>query len=82
MITQATGDSGDFRLTPKRHNIIGIQVLMQGTDKILRDKGTMKGIIDPDFKFEDRVDEIKAYVIKDPVMHTTKETVHYKGDGL
>jgi len=69
----------------KRNNIIGIQGIdTRELTKILRDKGTMRGIIstDPEFKFEEKIDEIKAYVIKDPVMCvTTKEITHYKGDG-
>ncbi len=70
----------------KRYNIIGIQGIdTRALTRILRDKGTMKGIISTiqDFNFDDRVDEIKAYVIKDPVMCvTTKEVLHYKGDGM
>jgi carbamoyl-phosphate synthase small subunit len=69
----------------KRHNIMGIQgVDTRALTRILRDKGTMKGIIstNPEFKIDERIDEIKTYVIKDPVMCvTTKEVVHYKGDG-
>jgi len=38
---------------------------------------------DPNFNLDDKIDEIKAYVIKDPVMCvTTKEVLHYKGDGF
>jgi carbamoyl-phosphate synthase small subunit len=70
----------------KQNNIIGIKGIdTRQLTRILRDKGTMKGIIstDPGFKLEEKIDEIKAYVIKDPVMCvTTKEVVHYKGDGL
>jgi carbamoyl-phosphate synthase small subunit len=69
----------------KRHNIIGIQGIdTRALTRILRDKGTMKGIIstDPLFNLDDKIDEIKAYVIKDPVQSvTTKEIIHYKGDG-
>lgn len=69
----------------KRNNIIGIQGIdTRQLTRILRDKGTMKGIIstDPKFKFEDKIDEIKAYVLENPVKCvTTKEVVHYKGEG-
>lgn len=70
----------------KRHNIIGIQGIdTRALTRILRDKGTMKGIIttDPDFNLDNKIDEIKAYEIKDPVeCVTTKEVLHYKGDGF
>lgn len=69
----------------KRHNIIGIEGIdTRALTRILRDKGTMKGIIstDPDFDIESRMDEIKAYEIRDVVSCvTTKEVVHYKGNG-
>ncbi len=69
----------------KRNNIIGIEGIdTRALTRILRNKGTMKGIIstDPDFKLEDRIAEIEAYAIKDPVMKvTTKDVVHYRGEG-
>ncbi len=70
----------------KRHNIIGIEGIdTRALTRILRDKGTMKGIVstDPDFKFEDKIDEIKAYEIVNPVHEvTTKEIINYKGTGF
>ncbi|HHV29298.1 carbamoyl phosphate synthase small subunit [Acetivibrio mesophilus] len=70
----------------KKNNIIGIdKVDTRALTRILRDKGTMKGLIttDPDFNFDEKIDEIRAYVIKDPVMCvTTNEVLHYKGDGF
>ncbi len=70
----------------KRHKIIGIEGMdTRALTRILRDKGTMKGIITtiPGFKLEEKIDEIKAYAIKDPVSQvTTQEVVHYKGSGL
>ncbi|GAE89195.1 carbamoyl phosphate synthase small subunit [Acetivibrio straminisolvens] len=70
----------------KRNNIIGIEKIdTRALTRILREKGTMKGLIttDPNFNFDEKIDEIKAYVIKDPVMCvTTKEVLHYKGDGF
>ncbi|TYQ13305.1 UNVERIFIED_CONTAM: carbamoyl-phosphate synthase small subunit [Acetivibrio alkalicellulosi] len=69
----------------KRNNIIGIQGIdTRALTRILRDKGTMKCIIttELDFCFDEKIDEIKAYQIKDPVACvTTNEVVHYKGDG-
>ncbi len=69
----------------KRNNIIGIKDIdTRALTKILRDNGTMRGIIstDPDFNFDEKIKEIKAYVIKNPVQCvTTKEVVHYKGEG-
>lgn len=68
----------------KRNNIIGIQGIdTRALTKILRKKGTMKGIIstNADFKFEDKESEIKAHEIKNPVQFvSTKEVRHYKGD--
>ncbi len=69
----------------KRNNIIGIKDIdTRALTKILRDNGTMRGIIstDPDFNFDEKIKEIKAYAIKNPVQCvTTKEVVHYKGEG-
>jgi carbamoyl-phosphate synthase small subunit len=69
----------------KRHNIIGIEGIdTRALTRILRDKGTMKGIIstNPDFNFEDKLEGIKEYTIKDPVQQvTTREVAHYKGSG-
>jgi len=59
--------------------------LIPGLLRGFEGKGTMKGMIstDPNFNLDDKIDEIKAYVIKDPVMCvTTKEVLHYKGDGF
>ncbi len=68
-----------------RHNIIGIEGIdTRALTRILRDKGTMKGIISTkeNFRLEDKLAEIKAYEIKDPVSAvTTKEVVHYNGNG-
>ncbi len=70
----------------KRHNIIGIEGIdTRALTRILRDKGTMKGIISTheDFDLESRLEEIKQYTIKDPVRQvTTKEVIHYEGKGL
>lgn len=70
----------------KRHNIIGIEGIdTRALTRILRDKGTMKGIIttNPEFNYDEKLEEIKAYTIKEPVHQvTTREIVHYKGAGL
>lgn len=69
----------------KRHNITGIEGIdTRALTKMLRDKGTMKGIITSaeNFDFIKKIDEIKAYEIKNPVRQvTTNEIVHYKGAG-
>ncbi|MCX7746820.1 MAG: carbamoyl phosphate synthase small subunit [Clostridia bacterium] len=69
----------------KRHNIIGIEGIdTRALTRILRDKGTMKGIISTkeEFKFEDKKAEILAYEIKNPVHAvTTKEVTHFEGKG-
>jgi carbamoyl-phosphate synthase small subunit len=70
----------------KRHNIIGIEGIdTRALTRILRDKGTMKGIITTkeDFKFEDKIDDINMYEIKNPVHTvTTKEVIRYRGNGF
>jgi carbamoyl-phosphate synthase small subunit len=70
----------------KRHSIIGIEGIdTRALTKILRNKGTMNGIIttDENFNFENKIEEIKAYTIKNPVYQvTTKEVVHYEGKGF
>ncbi len=69
----------------KRHNIIGIEGIdTRALTKILRNKGTMNGVITTDESFnpDDMIEEIKAYAIKSPVQQvTTKEVVHYEGKG-
>ncbi|MDP4093688.1 MAG: carbamoyl phosphate synthase small subunit [Bacillota bacterium] len=70
----------------KRNNIIGLQGIdTRALTRILRDKGTMKGIISTreDFDFSKKEVEIKTYEIKCPVTQvTTKEVVHYKGNSF
>lgn len=67
----------------QRHGIIGIEGIdTRALTRILRDKGTMKGIISTDinFKLENRIDEIKKYKIENAVEKvTTKEVIHYEG---
>lgn len=69
----------------KRHGIIGIEGIdTRALTRILRDKGTMKGIIstDPDFKLENRINDVRNYVIECAVETvTTKEIQHYDGKG-
>jgi len=46
----------------KRNNIIGIEKIdTRALTRILREKGTMKGMIstDPNFNLDDKIDEIK-----------------------
>ncbi|HPD00285.1 MAG TPA: carbamoyl phosphate synthase small subunit [Acetivibrio sp.] len=69
----------------KRYNIIGIQGIdTRALTRILREKGTMKGIIssDPEFNLERKMEEVKSYVIKNPVDRvTTEKVLHYSGNG-
>ena len=69
----------------KRFGIIGIEGIdTRALTRILRDKGTMKGIISTqkDFELSQRLPQILSYVIKDPVGSvTTKEVLHYPGEG-
>ncbi|MGI6778623.1 MAG: carbamoyl phosphate synthase small subunit [Acetivibrionales bacterium] len=69
----------------KRHGIIGIEGIdTRALTRILREKGAMRGIIstDADFRLKDKINEIKAYSIKDLVSQvTTRSVIHYKGEG-
>lgn len=69
----------------KRHKIIGIQgVDTRVLTRILREKGTMNGVIstDPDFKLNEWMAKIHAYSIIKPVDEvTTKEIQIYEGNG-
>lgn len=69
----------------KRYNIIGIQgVDTRALTRILREKGTMNGVIstDPDFKIEHWLEKIHQYCIVKPVDEVTvKEIEHYEGTG-
>ncbi len=68
-----------------RHNIIGVEGIdTRALTRILREKGTMKGIIstDENFSFKDKIEEIMKYEIKDPVKEvTTKEVKVFNGTG-
>ena len=68
-----------------KHNIIGIEGIdTRALTRILREKGTMKGIISTkqDFKLEDKLEQIKKYEIKDPVKEvSTKELKIFNGTG-
>jgi carbamoyl-phosphate synthase small subunit len=70
----------------KRNNIIGIEGIdTRALTRILREKGTMNGIIstDENFKFEDKKEEIKAYEIENSVYQVTaKEVIKYPGSGF
>lgn len=76
---------GDLNEYLKKNNIIGLEGIdTRALTKLLRDKGTMKGIIttDPNFVFEQKKAEILAFNIKDPVTRvTSKEMQHYEGNG-
>ena len=70
----------------KKHGIIGIEGIdTRALTKILRDRGTMRGIIstDPSFTYESAKKSIMAYEIKDAVKNvSSKETKHFPGDGF
>lgn len=69
-----------------KHGIIGIEGIdTRALTRLLRDKGTMKGVISTaeDFDINDRIKEIKAYQIINPVEQVTTSGVqHYKGTGF
>lgn len=60
----------------KKNNIIAIEGIdTRALTKIIRDKGTMNGVIstDPNFKLENVIDEIKNYKIVDAAYNVTCE---------
>ena len=69
----------------ERNGIIGIEGIdTRALTRILRDKGTMKGIIstDPEFSFDENKALISKYTIDNPVMKVTvDETKHFEGNG-
>lgn len=69
----------------KRYGIIGIEGIdTRALTIILRDRGTMKGIIatGEDFNLEGRLEAVRAYEITNPVeMVTTPEIKHFEGKG-
>lgn len=70
----------------KRNGIIGIEGIdTRALTRILRDHGTLKGMIttDPNFKFENYFNEIINYKMENPVLKvTTEELKHYSGTGF
>jgi carbamoyl-phosphate synthase small subunit len=68
-----------------RNSIIGIEGIdTRALTRILRDRGTMKGMISTkqDFKFEDHIEKIKEYKIENPVMQVSIECrKHFNGVG-
>lgn len=69
----------------KRNGIIGIDGIdTRALTRILRDHGTLKGMIttDPHFRFENYSKDIKHYKMEDPVLKVTvDELKHYIGTG-
>jgi len=69
----------------KRYKIMGIEGIdTRALTRIIREKGTMKGIIttDENFDFNKKIEEIKSYRIKNPVSRvTTREIKYFKGSG-
>lgn len=70
----------------KSHNIVGLQGIdTRALTRILREKGTMNGVIstDPDFNPEDWKPVIHGYTIVKPVDEvTTREMHHIPGPGM
>jgi carbamoyl-phosphate synthase small subunit len=70
----------------KEYNITGIQGIdTRALTRILREKGTMNGVIStkPDFNPAEWMERVHSYAIIKPVDEvTTRERLHYKGDGL
>lgn len=68
-----------------RNGIIGLKGIdTRALTRILREKGTLRGIISnkEDFNLEEKLKEVRQYEIKDPVREvTTKEVQVYKGEG-
>lgn len=68
-----------------RHNIMGLEGIdTRALTRILRDKGTMKGIIstDPKFDFEKRLPQMKKWNLDNPVSTvTTKLIQHFEAEG-
>ncbi|MDO8685200.1 MAG: carbamoyl phosphate synthase small subunit [Clostridiales bacterium] len=79
---RSEGNLNDYLV---RNNIIGIQGIdTRALTRILREKGTMKGMIsnDPEFDFDTKRSVINAFEIKNPVREvTTDKILVFKGDG-
>lgn len=69
----------------KRYGIVGIRGIdTRALTRILREKGTMNGLIttDMEIRFEDWANKIREYRITDPVDEvTTKKILHFEGNG-
>lgn len=69
----------------KKNNIVGIHGIdTRALTRMLRDKGTMNGIIstDPEFSLENYMEQIQNYSLEKPVEQvTTKVVKHHKGAG-
>lgn len=77
---------GDLDAYLKAHHIVAIEGIdTRALTRILREKGTMKGIIAPSegFRLEERIEEILSYSIHDPVTQVTAPQVqHFDGKGF
>jgi len=69
----------------KEYGIIGLKGIdTRALTRILREKGTMNGVIssDPDFKLQEWMEQVRNYTIVKPVDQVTvKEVQHYEGTG-
>ncbi|MGE4284000.1 MAG: carbamoyl phosphate synthase small subunit [Clostridia bacterium] len=70
----------------KKHHIIGIEGIdTRALTRILRDNGTMNGVIstDPDFDLDKWIDQIKSFSIENPVYEVTSSKAYeFKGSGF
>ncbi len=70
----------------KRNNIVAIEGIdTRALTRILRENGTMKGIIstDPDFDIKDKIHLIKEYSLKNPVAELSSDAPsHHCGNGF
>lgn len=70
----------------QRNNIIAIEGIdTRALTRILRDNGTMKGVIstEKDFEFVKHIEKIKAYSIKNAVDEVTTDKIeHFEGKGF
>lgn len=67
-----------------KHNIIGLEGIdTRALTRILREKGTMKGIITTEQTSCQNSEKVVEFELKKPVEKVTvKEPVHYKGEGF
>jgi len=79
---RSTGMLDDYL---KKHSVIGIQGIdTRALTRILREKGTMNGLISTsdNFRLDDWLDKVHVYRVTDPVKEvTSKRVIHFTGSG-